>query len=125
MNGELFINAPSVTFYLKRDCHHKYEWLNVTVGQLDPFALQPFGDNAVGFPIYIGRKVFGDSVAYINSIPLANMAGYADASGNHFVTEYQVLTCKSRVFETPPETTTVAPGSDDEVLDPNYTGCGE
>jgi hypothetical protein len=125
-NGDKLINDPTKVFYLKRNCHHKYEWVNSTTGEPVPNALQAFAENASGASVYIGRKKFDDFTAFLTVIFALSTAGYTDKNGaNHVEKEYQVLTCKSKVFETPPKTTTAAPGSEDEIVDPNYTGCGE
>jgi hypothetical protein len=126
INGEKFINDSSLIFYLKKDCHHKYEWVNATLSQEFPFAIQPFKEEAAGFSVYIGRIEFEDFKAFLTVVNLNGLAGYTDKNGvTYFVKEYQVLTCKSKVFEEPPVTTTAAPGSDDPSQDPNFSGCGE
>jgi hypothetical protein len=121
---QMFFNDSSEVFYLKKDCHHKYEWVNSSNAEILDYALQAFQENAVGTPIYIGRKVFNDYTSFLFASISVNLAYYINNKGTTEKTsEYQVLTCKSKHFEAPPETTTQAPGP--EIPDPNYTGCGK
>jgi hypothetical protein len=122
LSGDKFFNIPGTILYLKKNCHHKYEWVNTSIGQDVPNTIQAFEGTRLDF----GRKVFGDITTFLTYSYSLGKATYTDSNGqNRFETEFQVLTCKSKIFETPPETTTIAPGSNDEILDPNYSGCGE
>jgi hypothetical protein len=100
---QTFVNESSEIFYLKRNCHHKYEWVNSSDGEAVPYAIQAFYENAIGLDIYIGRVVFSDYTLF-SGVSYLSGAAYLDRNGNSHISKsnYQVLTCKSKVFEAPP-----------------------
>jgi hypothetical protein len=120
--NEIVLRDPSTVFYLKRSCDHKYEWVNSTGREFVQNAVYAFYENSLGFTAYFGRKIIGELAAFVVAVPMSGYGTYTDLDGiNQRTDEYQVLTCKSRVFETPPETTT----TEAPTVDPNYTGCGK
>jgi len=120
--GEAFLNDTSRMWYLKKNCDHQYTWVNSSDGELLTYAVEPFEDNANGFPIYVGRKVIkNDTVAAGIIVPFLGVMYYADMNKKmHQPREYEVLICKSKKFEAPkPKKTTPAPAANA----PANTGC--
>jgi len=121
-SAEVLINDTSRMWYLKKNCDHQYTWVNATNGEILPFAVEPFEDNANGFAMYVGRKIIkNDTVAVGCVIPFMGVMYYAGANKKQMHDKtYEVLICKSKKFEDPkPKKTTPAPAANA----PAYTGC--
>jgi hypothetical protein len=124
IKSKVFLNNSATLHYLKRDCHHKYEWVNSSNGEIEPYGMQAFYEDATGSSVYIARKVFTDYTAFTEVFASLGFAAYLDKDGNTINTkEYQVLTCKSKHFEAPPETTTTT--ASPEVASLNNNGCSK
>ncbi|KAG5676535.1 hypothetical protein PVAND_006361 [Polypedilum vanderplanki] len=101
---ETFINDSNRDiYYLYKNRHHKYEWVDSKNGELVPYAID-FGTYVYGIPNYFGRiKIDGFYRVGLVSIPLGNMY-YPGKNGVavRASTGYQVLTCKSCRKNEPP-----------------------
>lgn len=91
-----FSNDSSQIFYLKKDCHHRYDWINSTGTTVVPFAIEPKESNANGYPSYIARK-FIEEKLYFGHVPvIGGLMFYVDSLGIiRRSSEYEVLTCVS------------------------------
>jgi hypothetical protein len=122
-SGSYFFNDSTQIWYLFRNRHHKYEWVDSKDGQTEPFAIEYSEDNG-GFKMFIGRIVRKDKPAYLG--PIVSVMGvmyYVDDNGasKSATSGYQVLTCKSckkeKKIPVPSFTAKLPPNVD--------TGCSE
>lgn len=97
-SGEQYLNDTTRMWYLKNNCDHQYTWVNSSNGEILPYAVEPFEDNANGFTIYVGRKVIkNDTVAAGIIVPMLGVMYYADINKKmQQPREYEVLVCKSK-----------------------------
>jgi hypothetical protein len=95
----LLLNDSSKMFYLKKNCDdHKYDWVNSTGTSVVPFALEPKEANVNGFPTYIARKLINGELYFgFVALPGGYMIYYDSFGKSRTTSEYEVLTCKSKV----------------------------
>jgi hypothetical protein len=119
-----FVNDSSRIWYLYRNKHHSYEWVDSKDGEIVPFAVE-VGQERLGFLLYIARIVRKDEPVLLGIVvPFMGVLYYPDEFGNSKSTRtgYQVLTCRS----CRKEAKILPPKFFDTNLTPNVDrGCSE
>ncbi|KAG5667235.1 hypothetical protein PVAND_015225 [Polypedilum vanderplanki] len=118
-----FYNDSSQIWYLYKNKHHKYEWVDSSDAKTEPYAIE-FGEQNGGFKLFIGRIQKKDEPVIIGIVPeCMGVMYYVDHDGKskHTRTGYQVLTCKSNRREKKIRTPRIAADSKPNIDDPN--GC--
>lgn len=98
MSGPVtLLNDSSRIWYLYKNRHHDYDWVDSKNAEVPPFALE-FGKDKIGSSLLIGRaKLANGFIAVGTVVPFAGFMFYADETGKskRVFSNYQVLTCKS------------------------------
>jgi hypothetical protein len=91
-----FLNDSRFMWYLYRNKHHKYEWVDSQNAENVPFAVDLSLDDQ-GFSVYFGRiKSKNNTVAIGTVAPFMGAFFHPAVDGKSRTTSgYQVLTCKS------------------------------
>jgi hypothetical protein len=118
-----FLNDSNSVWYLYRNRHHKYEWVDSQNADDVPFAVDLSIEDQ-GFPVYFGRiKTKNNTVLIGTVVPFMGVFFYPAVDGkSRTANGYQVLTCKSCRNETkiPIPKLPVLPPSPAQL-----SGCGE
>jgi hypothetical protein len=91
------LNDSNAVWYLYRNRHHKYEWVDSQNAEAVPFAVD-FSSDDQGFPLYIGR-IRSENRTVRMGIVVSFMGTFFyldfDGRSRSNTSGYQVLTCKS------------------------------
>lgn len=92
-----FSNDSSKIWYLYKNPHHKYEWVNAKTGDDIPFSID-FGTSSSAIKIFISRIITPSNTVILGSTaPSLGVMFYVNEKGvsTTRTSGYQILTCKS------------------------------
>ncbi|KAG5666147.1 hypothetical protein PVAND_017661, partial [Polypedilum vanderplanki] len=93
-----FINDSShAIYYLYRNRHHKYEWVDAQFGEIVPFGID-IGAQIHNTPCYFGRAKINGFYQFGPIVSLFGIMFYPGKETVQVTPVYQVLTCKKGHF---------------------------
>jgi hypothetical protein len=91
------ITDPNNVFFMKPQSHHSYSWAKTHSTKVVPFAVETGTEK---IHIYVGRVMEKGKPLIGHAVPLAGVMYYVNWNGNlRQTTDYEVLTCKSKIGE--------------------------